>query len=155
MPLTKFQSKVAKLLAQNRSLDSFLAGGAGLSFSPNFNRYSSDLDYFNDTIELVATTFAKDQKVLENNKVQVEVIMSQPGFIRVVASSKNESTKIEWVHDTDWRFLPASYNENAGFVLSPIDLAINKLLALVGRNEPRDFIDILFCHKNILISKVR
>jgi hypothetical protein len=30
----------------------------------------------------------------------------------------------------------------SGYQLNPIDLAINKLLALVGRDEPRDYLDI-------------
>lgn len=38
----------------------------------------------------------------------------------------------------------------AGFVLHPVDLAINKLLALVGRDEPRDFLDIVDAHERIL-----
>lgn len=31
-----------------------------------------------------------------------------------------------------------------------IDLAVNKALALAGRDEPRDFVDILFVHARIL-----
>jgi hypothetical protein len=38
----------------------------------------------------------------------------------------------------------------AGFQLHPIDLAINKLLALAGRNEPRDFLDIMEVHRQVL-----
>jgi hypothetical protein len=38
--------------------------------------------------------------------------------------------------------LPTVRNERSGFQLSGIDLAINKLLALVGRDEPRDYLDI-------------
>ena len=38
--------------------------------------------------------------------------------------------------------LPTVRGERSGFQLSGIDLAINKLLALVGRDEPRDYLDI-------------
>jgi hypothetical protein len=34
--------------------------------------------------------------------------------------------------------------------LHPVDLAINKVLALVGRDEPRDLLDTLHCHATIL-----
>jgi hypothetical protein len=34
--------------------------------------------------------------------------------------------------------------------LHPIDLAINKVLALAGRDEPRDFVDVLFVHRRVL-----
>jgi len=37
-----------------------------------------------------------------------------------------------------------------GPLLHPVDLAINKVLALAGRDEPRDFVDILFVHARVL-----
>ena len=58
MPLTSFQSQVARLLAANRTPDSHLAGGAALHFAPNSIRYSNDLDYFQDSVERVATAFS-------------------------------------------------------------------------------------------------
>jgi len=39
--------------------------------------------------------------------------------------------------------MPPIEVEAVGFVLHPVDLAINKVLALAGRDEPRDMIDIL------------
>ena len=46
--------------------------------------------------------------------------------------------------------MPTQQHPVAGYLLHPIDLAINKLLALVGRDEPRDFLDIMFAHTEIL-----
>jgi hypothetical protein len=46
--------------------------------------------------------------------------------------------------------MPVAANEETGYQLHPVDLAINKLLALAGRDEPRDFLDILYVHKTIL-----
>lgn len=47
-----------------------------------------------------------------------------------------------------------SANENSPIadmsVLHPIDLAINKVLALVGRDEPRDYLDTIDAHTRIL-----
>ena len=37
-----------------------------------------------------------------------------------------------------------------GYTLHPIDLAINKLLAVAGRDEPRDFLDIIDLHTRTL-----
>ena len=54
----------------------------------------------------------------------------------------DDATKVEWAHDSAWRFLPTIRAARSGFQLNPIDLAINKLLALVGRDEPRDYLDI-------------
>jgi hypothetical protein len=142
MPLTPLQAAIAELLAVNRSPDSYLAGGAALHIEPNSKRYSNDLDYFADSEERVATAFAQDRDLLERAGYAVEVLMQQPGLVRALARKADESTKIEWAQDSAWRFLPTLRTERAGFQLSPIDLAINKLLALVGRDEPRDFLDI-------------
>lgn len=150
MPLTSFQQAVAHLLSTQRSPDSYLAGGAALHLEPNSIRYSNDLDYFNDSTERVASAFAMDRKTLEDAGYEVEVIIERNGFVRTLVHRNTESTKVEWVHDTAWRFLPAIRSDVAGYSLHPIDLAINKLLALVGRDEPRDFLDTLHVDEHIL-----
>jgi len=150
MPLTNFQLKIAQLLAVNRSDDSYLAGGAALHFSPNSKRYSNDLDYFHDSVERVASAFNVDRATLINAGFAVEIQMNQPGFIRAIVTKEGDATKIEWAHDSAWRFMPPIKNSEVGTQLHPIDLAINKLLALAGRDEPRDFLDILDIHSNIL-----
>lgn len=150
MPLTSFQEIVARLVAQNRTEDSHLAGGAALHIAPNSKRYSNDLDYFHDSEERVATAFAQDKALLQGEGITVQVLLSQPGFVRAIASKGDEQTRIDWAHDTAWRFLPPVRHEVSGIQLHPIDLAINKLLALVGRDEPRDFLDTLEVHDSIL-----
>jgi hypothetical protein len=143
MPLTEFQAAIAELLAVNRSSDSYLAGGAAMHMAPNSKRYSNDLDYFHDSEERVAAAVRDDTRVLEQAGYQVEVLMRQPGFTRAIVRKGEEATKLEWAHDSAWRFLPTIKSERSGFQLSSVDLAINKLLALVGRDEPRDYLDIL------------
>jgi hypothetical protein len=138
------------LLASHRSPDSYLAGGAALHIEPRSKRYSNDLDYFHDSEERVATAFAEDRKLLEAEGYVVELGLRQPGLIRAVVKKGSESTKVEWAHDTAWRFLPPVAFPAAGYLLHPIDLAINKLLALVGRDEPRDLLDTLYTHETVL-----
>jgi hypothetical protein len=60
------------------------------------------------------------------------------------------STKVEWAHDTSWRFMPTVRHERFGFVLHPADLAVNKVLTLAGRDEPRDLLDTLHQHREVL-----
>ncbi len=150
VPLTSFQQAVARLLAAHRSPDSYLAGGAALHIEPNSIRYSNDLDYFNDSTERVASAFATDRRVLQDAGYVVAVAIERDGFVRALVHRDAESTKVEWVHDTAWRFLPAIRSEVAGYCLHPLDLAINKVLALVGRDEPRDFLDTLHVDEHIL-----
>lgn len=150
MPLTTFQRDVATLLAANRTEDSYLAGGAALHIEPNSQRFSNDLDYFHDSTERVATAFEKDRSTLLEAGFTVELEMNQRGFIRAVVSKNGDSTKVEWAHDSAWRYMPPIKNAQVGVQLHPIDLAINKILALAGRDEARDFLDIMYIHEAIL-----
>ena len=150
MPLTDFQRAILALLGQTRSPDSYLAGGAALHFAPNSVRYSNDLDFFHDSPERVASAFSDDSQLLEEAGYDLDVEISQPGFIRAVVRRGEESTRIDWAHDSAWRFMPPIRDTMGGFVLHDVDLAVNKTLALAGRDEPRDFIDILFVHERVL-----
>lgn len=150
MPLTPFQETLARLLSKNRTPDSYLAGGAALHIEPNTTRYSNDLDYFNDSPERVATAFATDRATLVEAGYSIEVLMHQPGFVRALVGKSDGQTKVEWAHDSAWRFLPPIRHPTSGFQLHPIDLAINKVLALVGRDEPRDFLDAMEAHRTLL-----
>lgn len=150
MPLTAFQSRIAGLLAENRSPDSYLAGGAAIHMAPNSKRYSNDLDYFHDSVERVSTAFQADRERLEAAGCTVELELKLPGYLRAVVSAGGERTKVEWAHDSAWRFMPTVRTPGVGYQLHPIDLAVNKLLALAGRDEPRDFLDILQVSREIL-----
>lgn len=163
VPLTDYQREILALLASTRSPDSYLAGGAGLHFSPESTRYSHDLDFFHDSSERVAEAFEADARLLADADHDVRVTLSQPGFIRAVVSRVRDgedageletqianSTRVDWAHETAWRFLPPVRDELGGYLLHEVDLAINKALALAGRDEPRDFVDILYAHERIL-----
>ncbi len=150
MPLTEYQKEIARLLAVNRSEESHLAGGAALHFLPNSKRFSNDLDYFHDTTEEVAKAFNQDMAALEASGFEIQVEMHQPGYIRAIVSKNAHNTKIEWAHDSAWRFMPVVFNPEVGYQLHPVDLAVNKTLALAGRDEARDYIDILYADEKIL-----
>ncbi|MDP2955494.1 MAG: hypothetical protein Q8N53_03665 [Longimicrobiales bacterium] len=150
MPLTPFQRDVLALLARTRSPDSYLAGGAALHFAPNSLRYSNDLDFFHDSAERVSTAYAADESLLREAGYGVAVELSQPGFIRAIVDRDGTATRIDWAHVSAWRFMPPVQDELGGFLLHQVDLAVNKTLALAGRDEPRDYADILFIHERIL-----
>jgi len=150
MPLTAFQARLGRLLATNRSEESYLAGGAAILAAPNSRRYSRDLDYFHDTPARVASAFEADRQLLDVDGCEVEIEISQPGYIRAVVRKSRDATKIEWAQDSTWRFLPVIESEEFGYQLHPVDLATNKVLALAGRDEPRDLLDTLFLHETLL-----
>ena len=122
MPLTDVQCWLGRLLAVNRSEDSYLAGGAAILAASNTHRYSRDLDYFHDSEARVASAFAADRRQLVTNGCHVETEISQPGYIRAVVRQGSEATKIEWAQDSTWRFMPVMRSELFGHQLHPIDV---------------------------------
>jgi len=151
VPLTDFQAEVARVLSGNRSFDSYLAGGAAILIEPNTKRYSRDLDYFHDSEQRVAEAFEADRGVLEDTGYSVEIDLQQPGYVRGVVRKGGNATKVEWARDSSWRFMPVVEDERVGFVLHPVDLAVNKVLALAGRDEARDVIDAMHLHRHVLM----
>jgi hypothetical protein len=150
MPLTSTQIVIAKLLSKNRDEGSHLAGGSAMHFEPQSFRYSEDLDYFHDSLERVGIAYELDRKTLQKNSYKVQNEILTPGYIRALVSGPDGTCKIEWARDSSWRFMPVQSHPELGFVLHPIDLMINKFLALVGRDEARDFLDVLEMHQHQL-----
>jgi len=150
VPLTPFQAELGRLLAANRSEDSYLAGAAPLLVEPRSLRYSHDLDYFQDSEARVASAFDVDRRTLQDAGFELRLELSQPGYVRALVRHGPEASKVEWAYDSSWRFVPVIRSDAFGFQLHPVDLAVNKVLALAGRDEPRDLIDTLYCHAQVL-----
>jgi Nucleotidyl transferase AbiEii toxin, Type IV TA system len=150
VPLTAFQHALLNTLTVEPSADRYLAGGAAMHFAPNSVRYSDDLDFFHDSEARVATAFAADRARLQQAGYTVAVELSLPGFVRATVSLGNDATRVDWAHDSAWRFMPLVRDPLGGLLLHPVDLATNKVLALAGRDEPRDFVDILYVHRHVL-----
>ena len=150
MPLTTFQRELLAALADAPTDDRYLAGGAAMHFAPNSIRYSDDLDFFHDSEVRVAAACAADSERLKRAGYVIAVELSLPGFVRAVVRRGDQSTRVDWAHNSAWRFMPLVRDPLGGLLLHPIDLAINKALALAGRDEPRDFVDILFVHDRVL-----
>ena len=150
VPLTTFQRRLLAILAAVPDDDRYLAGGAALHFAPNSTRYSDDLDFFHDSEARVASAFGRDRETLQNAGCGVDVELSLPGFVRALVRQGDDATRIDWAHDSAWRFMPLVRDGLGGLLLHPVDLALNKVLALAGRDEPRDFVDMLFVHRSVL-----
>ena len=101
MPLTPFQAELGRLLATNRTEDSYLAGAAPILAEPRTRRFSQDLDYFQDTPERVASAFAADRETLLAAECAIEPELSQPGYIRVLVRRGAAVTKVEWAYDSE------------------------------------------------------
>lgn len=150
MPLTGLQQELLALLARSRGPDGYLAGGTALNLAPTSPRFSDDIDFFHDSIEAVAESFARDSTLLEAAGYRLEILLSQPGLIRALVSTDDQPTLIDWARDSAWRFMPLVEDETGVLLLHEVDLAINKALTLAGRDEVRDFVDLMQAHDRIL-----
>jgi hypothetical protein len=147
MALTAFQRDVCWLLAGRRRAggESYVAGGIALNVALEAHRVSRDLDLFHDTTEAVARSWDADRLLLEKTGYTVVPVRERPGFVQATASRGHDLLLIEWVHDSAYRFFPLVEHEELGLTLHPFDLATNKVLALIGRLEVRDWLDVLAC----------
>ncbi|MDQ2776573.1 MAG: hypothetical protein M3Y57_16895 [Acidobacteriota bacterium] len=148
MPLSKIQTDILRLLAAHRDPESYVAGSSPLN--RDAPRYSGDIDVFHDREERVAQAAQADSALLQKHGYALEWQRREPAIYALVASRPGETTKLEWVVDSDFRFFPTLRDETFGYVLHPVDLATNKVGAAYGRREPRDVVDLLTIHDQIL-----
>jgi hypothetical protein len=142
MPLTPFQREVAQLLAAHRSPESHVVGGAVINRDDTSPRYSLDLDVFHDVAERVRSYAEADAAALGEHGFTVEWLLQQPSMYRAQVSRGGDQLKLEWCSDSSFRFFPVQPDPVFGYCLHKADLATNKLLALAGRSEIRDLVEI-------------
>jgi hypothetical protein len=70
--------------------------------------------------------------------------------IRRVPGRAFPATSIFSMIGKSGRFFPTLRDETFGYVLHPIDLATNKAMAAAGRREPRDIVDLVMIHNEIV-----
>jgi hypothetical protein len=150
MPLTPFQKQVARLLAANRNPESHVAGGAVINRGEDGVRFSDDLDIFHDVAASVAASAEADAKTLREAGLSVEWTLRGEGIFKAVVSGGDDRVRLDWTTDSAFRFFPVQPDEDFGYCLHPADLATNKVLALAGRTEIRDFLDILLIDRSYL-----
>jgi hypothetical protein len=148
VPLSKLQTDVLRVLASRRDPESYVAGGAPLN--RDRGRFSEDIDIFHDREERVAAAARGDAETLAAAGFRVTWLRQLPLVYTVEIGLEDASTRLEWVVDSDYRFFPTVPDDLFGYVLNPVDLAINKLMATAGRRELRDIVDLVEVHNAIL-----
>jgi hypothetical protein len=109
-------------------------------------RVSRDNDLFHDTEEALQTTWANDHALLSSQGYDIQILRESRGYVEATVAKGMERVILQWVRDSAFRFFPLLEDEIFGLVLHPFDLATNKVLALAGRLEARDWVDVLECH---------
>ena len=145
MALTQLQRTVCRLLAANRvaSGESYVAGGVALNELIAASRISRDVDVFHDTDQALAASWEADRRALDAGGYRVTIIRERPTLIEAEVAAGAERVRLEWARDSAFRFFPLVRHDDLGLTLHPFDLATNKVLALVGRLEVRDWVDVI------------
>ncbi len=126
-----------------------MAGGAALNEFLPTTRLSRDVDLFHDNDEALARSWAADRALLEARGYRVVAIRERPTLVEAEVELGGEQVRVEWARDSAFRFFPLQRHEDFGLTLHPFDLATNKVLALVGRLEVRDWIDVIASNDGI------
>ena len=150
--LTPFQKKVLKAFTGIEESKAFyLTGGTALSAFYLGHRLSEDFDLFTAEEPLISVVARKLKSALENSRIQVEEIRTFSSFWEGVAGQGVESIKIQLAYDSP--FMLSALVEKEGLRIHSLDdIAAGKLLALYGRAEERDFVDIYCIVKDGKIS---
>ncbi len=151
MSLTAIQRRICRLIAEQRrrSGESYVAGGAALNELIGAARRSRDVDLFHDSDAALDASWDLDSKLLRDAGFDLEIRRQRAGLIEAVASADGESVILEWARDSAFRFFPLVEHVDFGLTLHPFDLATNKVLALVGRLEVRDWVDVIECDRRV------
>ncbi len=151
MSVTDFQGIVCRLLADERKKcgESYVSGGVPLSVFSRSKRLSKDLNIFHDTTEALDRSCKNDVSLLEASGYNVVYFRNAPSFVGAIVSKGGERLKVEWVRDSAYRFFPLIEHPTFGLTAHPFDLATNKVLALGGRMEVRDWVDTIYASDSI------
>jgi hypothetical protein len=136
------------VLAAHRDPESYIAGAAPLN--RDAARVSSDIDVFHDREERVSAAASIDAQTLAAAGYGVAWLRQLPLLYTAEVTREGAATRLEWVADSDYRFFPVVADETFGYVLHPVDLAMNKVMAAAGRRELRDIVDLVTIHQCIL-----
>lgn len=139
--LTVLQQRLVQAVRELPQAEGFaLAGGAALIAQGASNRPTKDLDFFAESSADVDQFLPVLEASLEEAGLSVERIVAEPGFARLSVSDESDHTLIDLAYDTR---LYAPVETDFGPVLALDELATDKTLAVFGRAEARDFVDLM------------
>ena len=151
--LSPLQTQIARLVATLPEADSFaLAGGAALIVHRVVDRRTDDLDFFTSNADDVPRLVPALEAALGAAGLRVRRERVLPTFARLTVSDDSGAATvvdIAW----DYRLSPA-VETPVGLVLAEAELAADKLLALAGRVEARDYVDVAHLVERLGLDEV-
>ena len=139
--LSPLQRRIATIVAGLPEAEDFaLAGGAALIVHGAIDRTTRDLDFFGLEPQAVDLLAPVAERALRAEGLTVERVLDNPGFVRLLVSAEDDRTEGDL--GSDARLFPV--DQGPGFpLLTTEELAVDKVLAVFGRAEARDFVDLM------------
>lgn len=135
---------LTRFFAYEIGRDFFLTGGTALAAFYLYHRLSEDVDLF--TLEDGALDAAQDAvlAIVDDMGWEADIRRLSPHFLRVVLTTEEDtSLKADLVQDVGPQFGEKRWCE--GILVDSIrDIASNKVTAILGRGDARDFVDLYF-----------
>lgn len=139
--LTPLQLEVAEIVGGLEEAAGFaLAGGAALILHGVVLRPTRDLDFFGLTADAVDRLLPAVEAALDAAGFSVRRVQVGAGFARLAIESLDDRTELDLAADA--RLFPIERRGPAP-LLNREEIAVDKVLAIFGRAEARDFSDLL------------
>lgn len=142
--LSDLQQKVLKKLfsADEIHRHFYLTGGTALAAFYFQHRYSDDLDLFTHDVSLDSIERVVED-ILRDVDADFKCQRRSPTFRRYLIDS---SLQLDLVRDVDFRVGSPQLIDNI-MVDTKKNIAVNKVTALYGRLDPKDYVDLYFLLK--------
>lgn len=139
--LSALQEEVAAIIANLAEARDFaLAGGAALIARGDVDRQTEDLDFFGLSPDSVDRLVPAVEGALRGAGLEVRVVRVAPGFARIGVARGLDRTEVDLAADA--RLFPSEPGPLVR-TLTGRELAVDKVLAVFGRAEARDFVDLM------------
>lgn len=139
--LSALQQQVASIIDKLPEAREFvLAGGAALIARGDVQRRTEVLDFFGLDSPSVDRLLPAAAQAIQEAGFEVRVMRAASGFARLSVQKGHDRTEVDLAADA--RLLPAELGP-LGKTLAGQELAVDKVLAVFGRAEARDFVDLL------------
>lgn len=153
--LTKKQEKIIQFIAETPELENFyLSGGTALAAYYLHHRYSDDLDFFTEekiNPKILYQLIEKAKKALGLKEVKFEKLYDRYQFF--LKNGKDE-LKMEFTFYPFHQLEKTKMQKNIK-IDSFRDMSANKLMAMLERFEPKDFVDLFFILKKRSLDAIR
>jgi predicted nucleotidyltransferase component of viral defense system len=122
----------------------YLTGGTCLNRFYYEKRYSDDLDFFTHNDRDFNRGFRSLRKVLKDNFSTVQEEVTSRDFIRIKIDG---SLQVDFVNDRVERYGELVYLDNGYIIDNCKNIFVNKITAVIGRDNPKDIFDLYLLDK--------